>query len=600
MKRSSLTKNIYHNGRKYYVGKTIKGKAIRSRQFDTLDEAIRCRDWMKANNWQQLPLTPEEIEKQERKEYFKNIHLSSYGTHYVIFHNERYYGNVKTIEEALYYRDLVVKQGIGKKPKELDLKTDNPYLNGLKFEVPERLIKPERKSEYGKGTISQQGPGSFRLYYGDGRGGRNYICSVRTYEMAYYVREEMRKVNWDKSQLQRILDEYPKWYTELLYFYQYILKTDRSDRWYVAPPKEYTDGHLEHILYSNLEDALFERDFLKEHNWDYSLLAETIDDSDNPYYDMELPPYPMRKIRNIRDRDYHEIELTKACHMIWRDNSIRQEAVAEALDVTMATLRNWLKRYWNTSWQEFKRIAVAGDNPIEVLEKAELIYQPDLSRTMPSNFNNYVSRKEDQYGLTWVVSRRGVYYGAYKTEATAQKVSKELAKVDWDKSKLEAIREKLNCKSVVMSKRWVYPNGKGWSVRRKNKERKMINYGTWQDKRIAEIARDMYIKYGFDPANKEWVNDIAEWTVHILDLLPLSMFGKMTFEDIAYLEADYAVPYTRPASDSDKLTVSRYINGKYVYYGQYDKDKAREVVEFLEDNNWDKELLKTMQEMGEI
>lgn len=601
MKRSSLTKNIYPRGNRYFIQKTINKEKRTFKSFPTLAEAIEYRDKLEANNWEQLSLTPEEIEEQEQIEYFKYIHIGSYKTQYVVS-NGKYYGNVYTIEEALYYRDLVIKQGIDKRPYELDLITDNPYLDGLKFEVPDHLILPERNSKYGKGTIKQDGPACFKVYYG-GSKNKRYICSCRTYEMAYYVREEMLKADWDKSQLQRIFDDYPKWYTQLLFLYQYILRETNKDgtvKYLLALPVKHNNGKLEHLIYYKLEDALYERDFLKEHGWDYDLLVETIDDRDNPYYDMDLPPYPTRKIRNIVERDYHEKEIMKIFESLYHDPTLSLDAVADIVKYTSPVIRRWLKEYYNITWSEFKEICVNGDNPLEVLDKQELIYQPDLSRTMPPNFNNYVTKKDDQYGVRYIVSRKGVYYGSFEDEKLAHKISNELAKVDWDKSKLEAIREKHNCKSKVNSKRWVYPNGKGWSVRRKNKDRRMVTYGTWRDKRIAVIVRDMLLEYGFCLDNMVWIEDIALWTVQMMDLYSSTMFGKSTSEDIIYLEADCQIPYAKPVPESDKVQVERYINGVRVYFGRYNEDKAREVVEFLEDNNWDKDLLKTMQEIGEI
>ena len=77
------------------------------------------------------------------------------------------------------------------------------------------------------------------------------------------------------------------------------------------------------------------------------------------------------------------------------------------------------------------------------------------------------------------------------------------------------------------------------------------------------------------------------------------MFGKSTLEDIEYIESSCNIPYCRITS-SGKYQISKHINGKVVAYGTYSEDNAIEVVEFLMDNNWDKDLLKVMQEMGEI
>jgi len=174
-----------------------------------------------------------------------------------------------------------------------------------------------------------------------------------------------------------------------------------------------------------------------------------------------------------------------------------------------------------------------------------------------------------------------------------------LQKVGWDKSKLKDIQAKFGYVSPIGSKRWVYKQGRKWAVRRKDKDKVMITYGVWRDRRIAVIARDMYIEYGFNLDNQEWVNMVAEWIVEMQDLLPSTMFGKATVDDIIYLESECEIPHCRQ-TDSGKYTVQKCIGGSTVYYGTYSEEKAAEVVEFLEDNNWDKNLLQMMKEMGEI
>ena len=603
-------KHIYQTGpNTWSIDKSINGKIRHYKCFKTLGEAITYRNRLIENNWEPLPPSEEELQEKEISDYFKYVECTGKSRTYRIRNKKsEYLGMAATIEEALYFRDLYYLTPKNEVPptKTIDLITDNPYIKeGLKYPLPERLILKEKTSTYGEGTIIQKGPTSFHIYHGknyDGGGHHKYICACQTYEMAYYVKQEMNKVNWDRDQLQKILDNYPRYYTWLLFFYQYII-ADRyngelTGKYYLAPPKDKTGGRLEHILYYRIEDALYERDFLKEHGWDYDLLAETIDDSKNPYYDMELPPYPTRKIKNISERNYHENELTEIHLALQEDDSLSLEAAADIMGFIPTTVRRWLKQYYNSSWSEFKDISINGDNPLEVLEKQELIYQPDLSTAMPPNYNNHVSYL--QKAKRWQVRKGTETYGVYPDEKLAHKISNELAKVDWDKSKLKKIQAKFGYESPVMSKRWVYKQGRKWAVRRKDKNRKMITYGVWYDKRIAEIARDMYIQLGFCLDNQDYVNEMAEWIVHVIDLSPSTMFGKSSIEDIIYLEADCYIPYVKPVPESDKVQVERYINGVRVYFGRYNEDKAREVVEFLEDNNWDKDLLKTMQELGEI
>ena len=601
MKRTSLHKHIYRTRcNTWSIDKFLDGRNVHFKTCKTLDEAIRYRDRLVANGWKALPPEPEEVEEKATKEYYKYIEAGNNRYYRVRNKAGQYLGMTKSIEEALWFRDKYGLKAKDEVPhmKAVDLTTDNPYLkDGLKYPLPERLILPERNTKYGTGTIVRKGPTSFHIHHGKkGKGVNSYVCACPTYEMAWYVKREMSKVDWDKEKLQAIIDDYPKFYTKLLFLYQYI--HDKEDRWAVVPPLKFNDGKLEHILYHNIEDALYERDFLKEHGWDYDLLAEIIDDSKNPYYDMELPPYPSRKIRNISERDYHEKELGLAYEWILEDNGVAMEEIAERLEVSPVTMRNWLKKFWGTDWPEFKRIALAGDNPLEILEKVEQIIQPDLSRKLPSNWNNWVSHL--QRTDTYQVRKADVIYGTYKSEELAHKISNELQKVNWDKSKLKQIQAKFGYTSPMMSKRWVYAHGNNWAVRRKGSNKKMVTYGVWRDKRIAEIARDMYIQYGFDLKNSEWINETAEWIVQMNDLLPDTMFGRCTVEDIAYFEEECRIPYTVSKGNSGKVRVLKTINGKYEYFGTYSEDKAREVVEFLMDNNWDRELLEAMQEMGEI
>ena len=601
MKRTSLTKYIYKKRDGYVITKSIKGKNTYFKLCKTLDEAIKYRDQLIKNNWKPLPETPEEKYQREQEYYYRNVTVDKNKT-YRIGNNKKYYGCTRTLEEALYYRDLVIRQGIRKEVKELDLKTNNPYLKeGLKYNIPERLQPVFEEKRYGKGSIIRKGPASFHVHHGKKP---SHICSCKTIEMAEYVQKKMIECNWDKKQLPRILDEYPKYYTELLYFYQYILKqTDKegnhTGKWLVSIPKEYSDGKLERIIYSNLEDALYERDFLKEHNWDYNLLVETINDKENPYYNMDLPTYPTRKIRNIRDRDYHEKELTRIIELL--REGYNQTSICEMLDINHGNIRNWLKKYYNSNWTDFVDLVDDGENPLEVLEKVEVVYQPDLSKPLPPNFNNYVSRLNTPYGVRYVVQRKGVHYGRYTSEELAHKISRDLRKVNWDKSKLKQIQAKYGWQSLMNSKRWVYPNkSNSWSVRHKDKDRCMINYGTYRDKRVANIVRDMLLLVDWDKDKLESIKEVAYWIIYCSDLCQCSMFGMSSIEDIEYIEEECRIPHTSLTKYPDKLVVTKSINGKIVYFGTYSENKAREVVEFLEDNNWDKDLLKTMQEMGEI
>ena len=607
MKRTALNKHIYKVWGKYVISKSIKGEKIHFKTCKTLDEAITYRDKLIANDWEPLPLTPEEIEQKAVKEYYKHIHIHNKRYYAAYNRHDEYLGLSKSIEEVLWFRDLYLNTPKSEVPriKDVDLQTDNPYIkNGLKYPLPERLILPKRNTTYGTGSVVKKGETSYHIYHGKkNKDHKSYVCACPTYEMAEYVRAEMNKVDWDRSKLQDIIDEYPKYYTKLLFFYQYILKDvskgKETGKWKVSIPKEYNNGKLEHILYYNLEDALFERDFLKEHDWNYSLLVETIDDSKNPYYDMDLPPYPTRKIRNIRERNYREKELSEIADMVRQGHT--QLEILEITGFTRVTISNWLKRFWNSNWQEFTTIIKHGENPLEVLEKVEQIYQPNLSRALPSNWSNWVSYL--QRTNTWQVRKGKVIYGTYPTEELAHKISNDLQKVGWDKSKLKEIQSKHGHVPKPFSKRWVYRNGKRWAVRRKDKTKKMITYGNFADKRIAIIVRDMLLEYGFNLDNRDWIVELAEWTVQMQDLLPSTMFGKVTVADIAHIESDKSTSehyIYESRKKPGQYDIYKSIDGKLRNFGTYPKDRARKVRDFLVNHDWNKDLLKIMQEMGEI
>ena len=605
MKRTSVHKHISKTGNTYSIDKSINNKVIHFKSCKTLDEAIKYRDRLIANNWEPLPETEEEKLEKNIKEYYKRIQINSRKTGYAIRNDkDEYLSHAKTIEEALYYRDLYRSYEKGTTPSsnDLDLKTDNPYIrDGLKYPLPERLVLPERDSEYGKGTIVQKGETSFHVHHGSrANGGKSYVCACPTIEMAEYVKAEMNKVDWDMDELQRIIDDYPRYYTWLLFFYQYIHKTDKG-KYEILIPKEYLDEGktLELIgVYNRIEDALFERDFLMENNWDYDLLVENIDDSNNPYYDMDLPTYPTRKIRNITKRNYREKELTEVMELIRDNPDFSQREIAEKLNIVDVTLRNWLKKLYNTDYTEFKRLVLDGVNPLEVLERNEQIIQPDLSTKKPNNYKGYVHhlKRSDTYQV-----RKGTeYFGTYKSEKLARKIAKDLMKCDFDKSKLKAIQKRHGYTSPVMSKRWVYKQGNNWAVRRKNKKKVMLTYGVYRDKRIACLVRDMLIMYGWNMENMQWIEDTAIISIEMIDQYPYTMFGKTTIEDIVYIETSNNIPGINQTKQGT-YTVNKTINGKSTYFGTYKtEEKALEVFEFLEDNNWDKELLNVMKEMGEI
>lgn len=505
---NTLRKYVHKQNNRWAVQKAIEGKLKTFKTFPSLNEALKYRDQLLKNNWQE---PPEEKELKKQKEYYKYIIMNRYRRSYRILskHKCKYLGIVGTIEEALYYRDLYSDcPGPVPKPKDVDLITDNPYLiEGLRYPLPERLVKKDTYNDkYGKGSIQKRSKTSYRVMYN-----KTIFTSCRTYEQAYYVRQELQKCNWNKEEVPRILADYPKWYTWLMEFYRYIIRNSSSKEptYMLNFPREYcTNTKFERITYHNLEDALFERDFLVENNWDYEALVYLINDNKNPYYDMELPPYPERKIRNISARNTYTNELNSVRDCIL-EGVENQEEVAKEIGTTSISIRNWLRIY-NISWNDFKELVLSREDIWTVLEMEKKYYTPDLSPSMPSNYTGYVHKTHSKRS-PYCVCRKGEYYGSYPDKKTAQQVVKELRKCDWNKKELPSIQEKVDYRPFLNTKKWVYPvnQGKSWMVRKKDKNRKMINYGCYKDKKVAEIVRDLLVENDWDKNRLEEFKIIA-------------------------------------------------------------------------------------------
>ena len=515
-----------------------------------------------------------------------------------------YMGACYSIEEALQFRDKYYGQPTSTIPRPaiLDLKKDNPHITeGLKYPLPERLI-PTKKSDYGKGRIYKKGIASYHIYHGGNSKSKSYYCACRTYEQAYYTRKRLQECDWDRTQLPRIQEEYPLWYTWLMNFYKYInvdnqfkKRTGRT-QYFINIPRAYLSDNrqLEHLLgYSHVEDALYERDWLMNNEWDYEALVYTIDDRENPYYDMEIPPYPERKILNLRERDFHEKELTEIFHLIYDKGITHQEEIMNRMGIkSSVTLRNWLNKFWNSSWEEFKQISLTGENPINVLEKNEIIYQPDLSKTMPSNFNGWVQKSSIKKN-PYMVRKGNVEYGYYPTEAMARKVVKKLVECNWDKNRLPEIKKSVGY--VERPKRGnVYKAGKGWCIRRKNKSRKMVNYGYYKDKRIADLTRDFLKENDWSKEIYPKLREEAEYIIGLLDTIPYNMFhanrNTIREHNLEIMETYFNNKYY--SYNRGKYQVTKMIDGEIKQFGRYDTEKeAQEVVEILRLNNWDGTVL---------
>ena len=524
--RTPYNKHIYKNySGSYIITKSIKGKNESFGTYPTLEEARKIRDLLVANDWDKSSIQDVLDEQKREKEYFHHIRKSGRYYHITNFQGE-YCGLVKEIEEALYYRDLVYELSKEDmiRPYDMDLQTDNPYLDGLEYPVPEKLIIDRPETNYGKGQIMEKGPQSYHIYYGD-----TYFCACRTYEQAYYVKQELNKCGWDKSKLEDIFENYPVWYTELNYLYQYV--NPRGNGWIVGiTPKHSTSGKLEPLYFHRLEDALWERDLLVKYDWDEELVCECADDTKNPYYDMELPPYPQRKVRRIKEREPRTELFNKLFDLIHNGGYYNQEQYCEMCGTNSVTLRNILRNEYDTSWAEFYNICMSGENPNDVLEQKPIIYNPDLSRHYDNNGHiAQYTRLPGKYVITKWFDGGNHYYGAYPTRQLAEKIVKDLIKCNWDKSQLKRIQEKHGHQPMVNSKRWVYPmkykskrTGEdkvaGYSIRKKETgTKKIINYGFYKDKRVAELVRDLLIHYDWDKGLLDKIKDYATYCIGEVD-----------------------------------------------------------------------------------
>ena len=507
-------KNIYKNHRKWIIKKSVNGQMRYFKSFDTLEEAISYKNLLIKNNWKDPSISNnEEKYKLEQKEYYARVSLDSTRRWYRIRHNK--YGildRTKDIYTALFYRDLYSQSDLKKKDIPLiadcDLVNGNPYLeNGLKYKLPERLILNKTPQKRGKGAIRKKSVSSYSVYQG-----KTHFCSCRTYEQAWYVRRELNKIGWDKKELDRILDEYPIFYTKLLQFYIYLSKDKKDGKWLLTIPKNKSDdGLLQHIKYSNIEDALFERDFLMKYDWNYDLLVTNIDDTNNPYYNMELPPYPERKIRNISPRVNHDDDLLRLRDIILENPKITVNDLANSINITSNTLRNWFKQY-NTNSKEFRKVVLEGKNPVEVFQQAELIFTPDLSKSLPSNYKGYV-HYSPQRKTPYIIGKNDVYYGAYPTRELADRVVKELVKVNWDKSKLKNIQKRLKTHYLnVNDSTYIHrthKNSGSWRVRKKINGR-YKSFGAYETKELAIIARDILVDRDFECDDLDKLKKVAK------------------------------------------------------------------------------------------
>ena len=528
-----LPKNVYKikGMDRWVVAKSINGRNKYFKRFNNPEDAIRYRNYLESVGWV-VKENESEIKEKKIKDYFIRVSRDHSKRSYRIRHTKYgVIGKTKSLEEALFYRDLYSLSDLPReeipKPNECDLVTDNPYMAGLEYPVPERLVLNKTPSKRGQGKISQKSVSSYSIYLG-----HKHFCSCRTYEQAFFVRRELVKCGWDAEELPRIFDEYPRFYTWLLHFYIYLGKdTHNKDYWLLTIPKDKSDdGKLQHIRYSRLEDALYERDFLMEHDWDYDLLVECIDDTLNPYYSMELPPYPERKLRNISPRKSRDKEFIRMFEMIQCEPDIPIKVLAERMGVTDTTLRNWFKLY-GTNSKEFYKLCCDGVNPCTVLEQEELIYTPDLSKTK-GNYKGYVHYSPKRKS-PFIVNYRDEYFGCYPTRELADKIVKELIKVDWDKSQLKDIQKKFNFRSRYTNEfMYIYKTNRDngtWQIRKKI-DGKNLGFGTYPNIDLAVIIRDILVSRDFKCSNLDKLRSFGKWVLHCRKIFFGNMFGGVVNE----------------------------------------------------------------------
>ena len=468
----------------------------------------------------------------EIRQYYQRVYLdSSERMYWVNRVGGNYLGTTRTLEEALYYRDLYsdIREGEVPRPHELNLTENNPYIEeGLKYPVPERLQRSRNYKPYTpRGSIYQRSKSCYSLYYSN-----TYLCCCRTREQAYYTLEKLREANWDTSKLPEIQKHYPEWYTWLLGFYRYITIDANCrkgiDKLYIIsiPHRYLKEGkNVEHIRgYRNLEDALYERDFLVEHDWDYDLLVETINDEENPYYDMELPPWPERKVKNIRERDPHHDEIRLMQKIILEDPDIQQKDLAQKMDTSDMNIRNWLKSY-NTNWLDFKTLVLAGEDPLETLTLEPLIYTPDLSPSMPSNFKGYVHKNYKSKISPWIITYHTRTYGVYPTRELALKIAEDLVECGWDKKQLRSIQLKHGYNAVKGSKNLIYHSrGNTYNIRKTIKG-KLAYFGCYSNYRLAEITRDLLKQENWNKEKLPSIRDTGELIYRLEKEYPSTMFS---------------------------------------------------------------------------
>ena len=84
-----------------------------------------------------------------------------------------------------------------------------------------------------------------------------------------------------------------------------------------------------------------------------------------------------------------------------------------------------------------------------------------------------------------------------------------MQKIGWDKTRLEEIQLKHGHTSILGSKRWIYGNTytsrktgetrvMSYAIRKKDKQRKIHNYGSYKEYEVAARIRDLLIEHDWE------------------------------------------------------------------------------------------------------
>lgn len=400
-----------------------------------------------------------------------------------------HYGVYDTLEEAKLARDELIRKN---------------------WPLPIKKINPRR-------YIEETVPGSFLIRKFD----EGKMVDYGTYyalEYAQYIRDNLEKCNWDKTQLPLIIKQYPKYYTDSLIFFKNIRYEKGSNYPWKISFMKWHDGKNFIKMYSGfskLEDALWERDLLIEYGDDWQSYAE--DTRPNPYKD-NIPYYWItQRPHGFKTKNIHE-DLTKYAKAI-SEGYTTQTSLSKYFGVTSVTIRKHIKRL-GVTFEDFKNVAITGEDPLTVFPLVEQIIKPPI---------NFHERKLKNVGITRAGTFRvykkcnyhNVYYGTYASEKIANKVVDKLMLCNWDKKELPRIHKELGIyeskENEYIKVRILKKGGKSFNVKKQfSKNQPSINCGTFRDIRIARLVRDNMVFYNWDKTKLDEIKEWAEYDVKLI------------------------------------------------------------------------------------